>query len=52
MSSVTEVIQSSSGAEQVGATIGAGIGLTFIISTWVAGDIILGLFVLFTRPKS
>jgi hypothetical protein len=33
------------------AHVGGGIGLMMILSLWVMGDIILGLFVLFTRPK-
>lgn len=48
----SEGMDSLSGAEQAGATIGIGIGATFIIFLWVLGDIILGLFVLFTKPKS
>lgn len=49
----SEGIQAAgSSAEQVGATMGAGLGAAVIISVWVFGDIILGLFVLFTRPKS
>lgn len=45
-------LAASSGAEQAGAAIGTGIGAAMIIGVWVFGDIILGLFVLFTRPKS
>ncbi|WP_338725846.1 zinc ribbon domain-containing protein [Shewanella baltica] len=41
----------ASAAEQAGAAIGTGVGATMIITLWVFGDIILGLFVLFTRPK-
>ena len=41
----------SSNAEKAGAAIGTGIGATIVIVLWVLGDIILGLFVLFTRPK-
>ena len=37
-------------AETIGAAIGVGIGLTFILVVWAAGSVILGLFVLFTRP--
>ena len=49
----SEGIQSAgSTAEQAGAAIGTGIGAAMIIGLWVFGDIILGLFVLFTRPKS
>ncbi|MCC1491556.1 zinc ribbon domain-containing protein [Cognatishimia sp. F0-27] len=40
-----------SGAELAGAQIGTGIGVALILSIWVIGDIILGLLVLFTRPK-
>ena len=32
--------------------IGTGIGAAIILGIWVFGDIVLGLFVLFTRPKS
>jgi hypothetical protein len=41
----------ASGAEQAGAAIGTGLGAAMIIGLWVFGDIILGLFVLLTRPK-
>lgn len=44
-------MQSLSGAEHAGAAIGTGIGAALVITLWVIGDIILGLFVLFTRPK-
>lgn len=37
--------------EQAGAVIGTGLGMSMLLSLWVMGDIILGLFVLFTRPK-
>jgi len=40
-----------SSAEQAGTAIGTGIGAAMIISLWVCGDIILGLFVILTRPK-
>ncbi|WP_148254849.1 zinc ribbon domain-containing protein [Aidingimonas lacisalsi] len=43
--------QSMSDAEQTGAAIGGTLGTGLIITTWALGDIILGLFVLFTRPK-
>lgn len=52
MGAATEGIETMSGAEQAGAAIGTGIGAFIIVSIWVIGDIILGLFVLFTRPKS
>lgn len=41
-----------SGAEQAGAAIGTGIGVALLLGIWVAGDVILGLFTLFTRPRS
>ena len=34
-----------------GAMIGAGIGISLILGFWAIGDIILGILVLFTRPK-
>lgn len=42
---------SASEAEKTGATIGTGIGAMFIIGIWAAGDVILGLLTLLTRPK-
>jgi hypothetical protein len=42
----------ASSAEQAGAAIGTGIGATLMIGLWTAGAMVLGLFVLFTRPKS
>ena len=39
------------GAELAGAQIGTGLGVSMILLLWVLGDIILGLFVLFTRPS-
>lgn len=52
MNNATENIDQLSGASQAGAIIGTGIGAALILGIWVIGDIILGLFVLFTRPKS
>lgn len=47
-----EVIsQASSEAERAGATLGAGLGLMALGVIWVIGDVIIGIFVLFTRPK-
>lgn len=40
-----------SGAEQAGAAIGTGVGMIMVMTVWVIGAVILGLFVLFTRPK-
>ncbi len=52
MNSAAKGMETLSGAEHAGAAIGTGIGAMLVISIWVIGDIILGLFVLFTRPKS
>ena len=52
MDAATEGMDTMSEAEQAGTAIGAGIGGMLVVSIWVFGDIILGLFVLFTRPKS
>lgn len=52
MGAATEGMEAMSEAEQAGAAIGTGLGAMMLISIWVFGDIILGLFVLFTRPKA
>lgn len=41
----------SSDAEKAGAAIGTGLGAMMIIFIWVAGDVVLGLMTLLTRPK-
>ena len=38
-------------AERAGAAIGTTIGMGMIVVLWTMGDIILGMFVLFTRRK-
>jgi hypothetical protein len=38
-------------AEKAGAAIGSTIGMGMIVILWALGDIILGMFVLFTRRK-
>ncbi len=38
-------------AERAGAALGTTIGMGMIIILWALGDIILGMFVLFTRRK-
>ena len=38
-------------AEQAGAIIGTGLAGMMLVFIWVAGAIILGIFVLLTRPK-
>ncbi len=39
-------------AEKAGAAIGGTIGTGMLFGLWGFGDIILGLFVFFTKPKS
>lgn len=39
------------GAATAGATIGAGLAMGTLLFMWLVGDVILGLFVLFTRRK-
>jgi hypothetical protein len=49
---VGEAVGTASGdAAKAGTAIGATLGTGFIGSIWAVGDIILGMFVLFTRPK-
>lgn len=38
-------------AAVAGATIGAGLAMGGLLFVWLVGDVILGLFVLFTRRK-
>lgn len=38
-------------AAVAGATIGAGLAMGTLLFVWLVGDVILGLFVLFTRRK-
>ncbi|MDT8426085.1 MAG: zinc ribbon domain-containing protein [Methyloprofundus sp.] len=52
MGTATDSMKGMSGAEQAGAAIGTGLGAAMILSIWGFGDLVLGLFVLFTRPKS
>ncbi len=40
------------GAEQAGAAIGTGLGAMMIGGIWLIGGVILGMFVLFTKPKA
>lgn len=46
---LTETLQSE--VERNGAAAGATIGVAFILMFWAAGDVILGLLVMFTRGK-
>jgi hypothetical protein len=52
MGAATEGMDAMSEAEKAGTAVGAGLGMAVVLSIWVFGDIILGLFVLFTRPKA
>jgi hypothetical protein len=42
---------STNEAEQIGTAIGATMATGMIVTFWAIGDIILGLFVFFTKPK-
>ena len=42
----------NSDAYKAGAVIGSAIGFSMIAGIWLVGDVILGLFVLFTKPKN
>ena len=46
------VSNATNDAEVVGASIGGALGMGMIFALWLMGNIVLGLFVLFTRPKS
>ncbi|RPD96068.1 hypothetical protein BBB56_19440 [Candidatus Pantoea deserta] len=48
-----EVINNAaSDAERAGAALGAGMGAMMLGILWVVGDIIIGMLVFLTRPKS
>ena len=51
ISAATEGYETLSEAEQVGSSIGMGIGVTVILGVWFFGSVVLGLFVLLTRPR-
>ena len=46
-----DIYESTPEAGKDFAALGAGIGVSIILGFWVAGDIILGILVLLTRPK-
>lgn len=48
----TDGFENLNQAEQAGAAIGTGLGVAMVMVIWVIGAIILGMFVLFTRPKT
>ncbi|XEI31197.1 zinc ribbon domain-containing protein [Aeromonas veronii] len=49
--SVGDMMQGANDAEKAGGVIGTTIGTGMIFGIWGFGDLILGLFVLLTRPK-
>jgi predicted RNA-binding Zn-ribbon protein involved in translation (DUF1610 family) len=52
MISASKVVEGTrSEAARAGATVGTALGAGLICFLWVSGAVILGLFVLFTRPK-
>lgn len=51
-SSATEGYNEMSQAQQTGTAIGTTIGVGLILAIWAAGDVIIGMIVFFTRPKS
>lgn len=51
MNAASDGMNNLSDAEMAGAAIGTGIGVALISGIWLIGDIILAIFVLFTRPK-
>lgn len=48
LSTVAPMVEAG-GAEGAGAAVGATLGITALVIIWVAGTVILGLFVLLTR---
>ena len=51
---VSDQMDASTGdaAAEVGTAIGGALGMGMLFILWLIGDVILGMFVLFTRPKS
>jgi len=43
--------EATSTAERIGISIGTRLGTSIMISIWVAGDVILGLFAFFNKSK-
>jgi hypothetical protein len=44
-------INSGNEYEQAGAALGTGLGISFLLFVWLAGDVILGMAAFFTRGK-
>ena len=51
LSGASEAMEGMSGVEKAGYAVGTGLGAGLILTAWLIGDVILGLFVLLTRPK-
>ena len=45
-------MEGTTAAERATMSVGTSLAATLITALWLVGGIILGLFVLFTRPKS
>ena len=52
MNAATEGVEMMSEAEQAGAAIGTGIGAMMIFGIWGFGDVVGGILMLLTKPKS
>jgi hypothetical protein len=53
MNAASKVIDAGgSEAAQAGAAIGTGLGAMMVLIIWFIGAVVLGMFVLFTRPKT
>lgn len=48
----SSISEYESEAEQSGAALGGTLGTGMIVTFWALGDVVLGLFVLFTRAKA
>ena len=50
--SAAQDVEAVTEAEKAGRDAGTAIGVGIIVTIWALGSVILGLFVLFTRPKT
>ena len=48
---VVPMVEMGSSAERAGAAVGTTMGVSLIMMLWMAGTVILGVFVLLTRGK-
>lgn len=51
MAESTRDFSRMSEVQQAGTAIGVGLGVGFVLVVWAIGSVILGLFVLVTRPR-